>query len=108
MRCVSRMTGNSLRDRIRNEDLRKLLGIEAAVNYIKTQQIKWFVHVIRQKELNITQRVINKKYENNRPKRKQRKRLMEYLKLWETSQPKRPTEELKTANCLLPSPLGGN
>jgi hypothetical protein len=58
---------------IRNEDLRKLLGIEAAVNYIKRQQIKWFGHVIRQKELNITQRVINKKYENTRPKGRPRK-----------------------------------
>jgi hypothetical protein len=42
--------------------IRKLLGIEAAVNYIKRQQIKWSGHVIRQKELNITQRITNKKY----------------------------------------------
>jgi hypothetical protein len=55
MRCVRRITGNSLRDRIRNEDLRKRLGTEAAIDYIKRQQIKWFGHVIRQKELNITQ-----------------------------------------------------
>jgi hypothetical protein len=46
MRCVRRMAGNSLRDRIRNEDLRKLLGIEA-VNYIKRQQIKCFGRIIR-------------------------------------------------------------
>jgi hypothetical protein len=46
MRCVRKMTGNCLRDRIRNENLRKLLGIEAAVNYLKTHQIKWFGHVI--------------------------------------------------------------
>jgi hypothetical protein len=65
MRCVRRM--NSLRDRIRNEDLRKLLGIEVAVNYIERQQIKWFGHVIRQRELNITQRVIIKEWENTRP-----------------------------------------
>jgi hypothetical protein len=74
MRCVRRMTGNILRDRIRNKDLRKLLGIEAAVNYINRQQIKWFGHVIRQNELNITQRVINKKYENTRPKERPRNR----------------------------------
>jgi hypothetical protein len=54
MRCVRRVTGNRLRDRIINEDLRKLLGLEAAVNYINRQQIKWFGHVMRQKELNIT------------------------------------------------------
>jgi hypothetical protein len=74
IRCVRRMTGNSLKDRIRNENLRKRFGIQAAINYIKRQQIKWFGHVIRQKELNITHRVINKKYENTRPKGRPRKR----------------------------------
>jgi hypothetical protein len=28
--------------------------------------------------------------------------LMEYMRLWKTSQLKRPTEELKTTNCLSP------
>jgi hypothetical protein len=56
MRCVRNMTGSSLRDMIKNKDLRKLLGIEAAV-FIKRQQIQWLGHIIRQKELNITQRV---------------------------------------------------
>jgi hypothetical protein len=37
MKCVRRMTGNSLRDRIKNEDLIKQLGTEAAVDYIKRQ-----------------------------------------------------------------------
>jgi hypothetical protein len=46
----------------------------AALNYINREQIKWFGHVIRQKELNITQRVSNKKYENTRPKGRPRKR----------------------------------
>jgi hypothetical protein len=41
--------------------------------------MKWFGHVIRQNKLNITQRVINKKYENTRPKGRPRKRwMMEY------------------------------
>jgi hypothetical protein len=94
---LQRMTGNSLRDRIRNEDLRKLLEIEAAINYIKRQQIKWFGHVIRQKELNITQRVINKKYENTRPIGRPRKRWIGgILRLRETLQLKGPTEELMT------------
>jgi hypothetical protein len=58
MRCVRRKTDNSLRYRIRNEDLRKLLGTEADIDYIKRQQIKFFGHIIRQKELKIIQRVI--------------------------------------------------
>jgi hypothetical protein len=49
------MTGNSLRDRFRKEDLRKRLGTEAAIDYKKRQQIKWFGQVIRQRELKTTQ-----------------------------------------------------
>jgi hypothetical protein len=49
------------------------------INLIKRQQIKWFGHVIRQKELNITQRVINKKNENTRPKGRPRKRWIDRI-----------------------------
>jgi hypothetical protein len=38
------------------------------------QQTKGFGHVIRQRELNITQRVVNKKFGNTRPKGRPRKR----------------------------------
>jgi hypothetical protein len=38
----------------------------AAIHYIERQQIKWFGHVIIQRELRLTYGVINKKYENTR------------------------------------------
>jgi hypothetical protein len=103
------MTSNSLRDRIINEDLRKLLEIEAAVNYTKRQQIKWFGHVIRQKELNITQRVINKKYENTRPKGRPRKQwiggILEALGNITVEEVNRRARDRKLS---LPSTLRGN
>jgi hypothetical protein len=49
MTCVRRMTGNSSRGRIRNEDLRKRLGPEAAIDYLKRQN-KFLEHAIRQRE----------------------------------------------------------
>ena len=35
IKCVRRMTGHSLRDRIRNETLRKELGIKPAIEFVK-------------------------------------------------------------------------
>jgi hypothetical protein len=65
----------------------------------KRQQIKWFGHVIKQRELNITQRVINKKCENTRPTGRPRKRWIDgiYEALGNIT-----AEELKTTVCLSP------
>jgi hypothetical protein len=68
MKCVKRMTSHSSRDKLRNDTLRKELGIKPAIEFVKKQQINWFGHITRQKELGITQRAINKRYENQRPK----------------------------------------
>jgi hypothetical protein len=73
MKCVRRMTGKSLKDKIRNEELRKRLGVKPAFDSIKRQQIKWFGHIIRQEDLNILQRTMNKHYENTRPKGRPKK-----------------------------------
>ena len=74
MKCVRRMIGVSLRDKIRNEELRKQLGITSTLEYIKKQQVKWFGHITRQKEQSIIQETLNKRYENNRPIGRPRKR----------------------------------
>jgi len=42
------MLGVSIRDRIRNEDIRKRVGTTPVLNIIKKQQVKWFGHVTRQ------------------------------------------------------------
>ena len=47
MKCLRRMLGVSRRDRIRNEDIRKMVGTTPILNYIKKQQVKWFGHVSR-------------------------------------------------------------
>jgi hypothetical protein len=60
-----------------NEELRKRLGVQSAIDYIKRQQIKWFGHIIRQKDLNIIQKTMNKHYENTRPKGRPKKRWIE-------------------------------
>jgi hypothetical protein len=48
MRCLRRATLLiSLKDKQRNENIRKRLGIEPVVEFIKRQQIKWFGHLQR-------------------------------------------------------------
>jgi hypothetical protein len=40
------MLGISIRDRIRNDDIRKRVGTTPVLNFIK-KQVKWFGHVTR-------------------------------------------------------------
>jgi hypothetical protein len=47
MICQRRMLGISIRDRIRNEDIRKRVGTTQVLNFIKKQQVKWLGHVTR-------------------------------------------------------------
>jgi hypothetical protein len=67
-----------------HDHLRKQLETGAAIGHIKRQQIKWFEHVIRHRELKITQRVINKKCEITKQGGQENDTLVEYLRLWET------------------------
>src|SRR5579871_538793 len=44
MVCLRRILGVSLRDKIRNEYIRRITNTIAVLDYIKKQQIKWFAH----------------------------------------------------------------
>jgi hypothetical protein len=48
MRCLRCLLGVSLLDHIRNDDIRKRLGIKKTIiNIIKAKRLKWFGHVTR-------------------------------------------------------------
>jgi hypothetical protein len=47
MRCLRLAAGVSLKDKQRNENIRKRLGIGPVLQFIKRQQIKWFCHLQR-------------------------------------------------------------
>jgi len=47
MKCLRRILGVSLKDRIRNEDIRKMVGTTPILTYIKKQQVNWFAHISR-------------------------------------------------------------
>jgi hypothetical protein len=88
---------------------RKQLKTEAAINYKKRQQITWFGYVIRQNELNITQRVINKKFENARPSGRLRKQWIGgILEALGNITAEEANRKAKNRNLSLPSTLRGN
>jgi hypothetical protein len=85
------------------------LWIEAAIDSIKRLQIKWFGHVIRQRKLKITQRVINKKYENTRPTGRPRKWWIEgILEVLGNVTAEEANRRVKDCNVSLPSTPRGN
>lgn len=47
MRCLRRAANISIRDRVRNEDIRKIVGTTPCMNYIERQKVKWFGHLVR-------------------------------------------------------------
>ena len=47
MRCLRRILNITRRDRIRNDEIRRRVGVTSALEYITKQQIKWFEHVTR-------------------------------------------------------------
>ncbi|BFZ24582.1 hypothetical protein BsWGS_27621 [Bradybaena similaris] len=103
MQCVSRMTGNSLRDKIRDGELKKRLGVNPAIDHIKNQQVKSFGHITRRKELNIPQGTIIKRYEKTRPRGRLLKGWIEgILNTLRDITVEEAIKKQETANCVSP------
>ena len=47
MRCLRRAAGKTRLDRVRNEEIRKTVGVLPIIHHIEQQRIKWFGHLIR-------------------------------------------------------------
>ena len=74
MACLRRIIGISLRDRVRNEDIRQRTGTTPILEYIKRQQIKWFAHISRLPPDSIPQQAMLHRYSEGRPRGRPRKR----------------------------------
>ena len=58
MRCLRRIMNVSIMDKIRNEIIRDTIKVTPALDYIKSQQLKWFGHVVRSSINSLPQRAI--------------------------------------------------
>ena len=74
MKCLRRMLGVTRRDRLRNEDIRKIAGTTSVLDFIKKQQIRWFGHVSSLPTDSAPQRAMLLQYNGHNAKGRLRKR----------------------------------
>ena len=79
MRCLRRAAGVTIRDKIRNEEIRRL-DVKPVMQFIKEQQIKWFGHLTRMPWYRLPQRATQKKYNEYKARGRPRKRWSDGIK----------------------------
>ena len=47
MKCLHKAANKTRRDKIRNEDIRKTVGVSPIMDYVNKQRVKWFGHLMR-------------------------------------------------------------
>ena len=47
MQMIRWMCGISLKDRMTNEELRRLVGVEPITTFIRSGRLRWYGHVMR-------------------------------------------------------------
>ena len=80
MKCLRRAAGVSRKDRIRNQEIRRMLGIKPVLHVIKEQQIKWFAHLTRMPWYYLPQRATLKRYNGYRARGRPHKRWSDGIK----------------------------
>ncbi|XP_072025106.1 uncharacterized protein [Amphiura filiformis] len=80
MRCLRRAANKSRRDKIRNEDIRKMVGTTPITEYVAKQQVRWFGHLVRMAPSQPTARTYNSKTTGTRARGRPRKRWADEVK----------------------------
>ena len=81
MKCLRKAAMVTKLDKIRNEEIRKRVGIISCIEYIERQQVKWFGHLMRMKPNQIPIRAYNKRISGHKAKGRPRKRWIENIKI---------------------------
>jgi hypothetical protein len=93
MRCLRAILGVTLRDRIRNEDIRQQLGVKSTITeVIRERRLKWFGHVMRRPEDSILGVSYRRDFTAPRPRGRPPKRWKDQIFL-DTGRPLRACEE---------------
>ena len=77
MRFLRRILNVSRRDKIRNEEIRTKVGVIAALDFIRKQQVKWFGHASRLPTNSIPQQAMMYRPDGSRGRGRPRKRWMQ-------------------------------
>ena len=74
MKCLRKAAMVTKLDEIRNEEIRKRVGIISCTEHIERQQVKWFGHLMRMNPNQIPIRAYNKIISGRKAKDRPRKR----------------------------------
>ena len=79
MRMLRWMLGLTLRDRKRNEFVRKKLGVACITDKVRESRLRWYGHVMRSDETSGIKRIMNAEVCGKRSRGRQRKRWMDQI-----------------------------
>lgn len=77
MKVLRLIKGVTRRDRIRNEDIRRELGITAIIQVVEINRLRWHGHVMRMEEERLPRQTLTWIPQGRRPVGRPRKRWME-------------------------------
>ena len=73
MQMIRWMCGISLKDRMTNEELRRLVGVEPVTTFIRNGRLKWYGHVMRKGDEDWVKKCMEYRVEGRRPVGRPRK-----------------------------------
>ena len=77
MQMIRWMCGISLKDRMTNEELRRLVGVEPNTTVIRIGRLRWYVHVMRKSDKDWVKKCMEFRIECRRPIRRPRRSWLE-------------------------------
>uniref|UniRef100_A0A1W7R9N5 Endonuclease-reverse transcriptase HmRTE-e01 n=1 Tax=Hadrurus spadix TaxID=141984 RepID=A0A1W7R9N5_9SCOR len=80
MKFLRSMVGKTKRDRIKNEEIRKMVGVDRLRDQIGRTQLAWFGHVKRKGESELARRMLEQKIRGKRPRGRPRRRWIDGVK----------------------------
>ena len=77
MQMIRWMCGISLKDRMTNEELRRLVGVEPITTFIRSGILRWYGHVMRKGDEDLAKKCMEYRVEGRRPLGRPRKTWLE-------------------------------
>ena len=74
MRCLRKAVNKTRRDKIRNEDIRAMVGATSVLQHIEQQRVKWFGHLTRMSPKQPALRAYNTRHSGWRARGRPRRR----------------------------------
>ena len=80
MRMLRWILGLTLRDKKRNDDIRRILGVACITDKVREARLRWLGHVQRRKEEDCVRRILEADVHGQRSRGRQRKRWIDVVR----------------------------